>query len=61
MAEQRDANVIISKPGGNSSKGAITYKITLPVPWLKEWDITNDNRLVTLTFTDDKKIIIEKA
>lgn len=60
MAEQRDANVIIGKPGGNSSKGAITYRVTLPVPWLKEWNITADNRLVSLTFTDDKKIIIEK-
>lgn len=59
--EQRPANVQIGKPGGNSSKGAVTYKLTLPVPWIKEWNVSPDDRTVKLTFTDDKKIIIEKA
>lgn len=61
MSEQRDYNVMVNLAGGNAGKDSKTYRISIPSKWANELGITKENRAVTLTFTDDKKIIIEKA
>ena len=55
----RKAKIQMRNPGGNASKGAKTYSMTLPAKWMQEIGITEENRVVTLSF-DGKKIIIEK-
>lgn len=60
MAEKRDGNMIVGIAGGTAGKDSKTYKVSIPSKWANELGITKENRSVTLTFTDDKKIIIEK-
>ena len=45
---------------GKNGQGYVTNRITLPVPWVKELGITEDEREVKIILEDDK-IIIEKA
>lgn len=54
--EERKANVIFAKNGN----GYVTNRITLPVPWVKQLGITEEEREVKIILEDDK-IIIEKA
>ena len=56
IMEERKANVIFAKNGN----GYVTNRITLPVPWVKELGITEEEREVKIILEDDK-IIIEKA
>lgn len=67
--EKRKANIIFNKNGN----GFITTKVTLPVPWIRSMNITEDNKeveiiyendsiiLKKLTPEEDKSIILEKA
>lgn len=57
--EQRNLKVSCCKAGGNASKNALSYKLTLPVAWIKEMGIDSESREVIATF-DGNKIIIEK-
>ena len=57
--EKRILNVIFNCSGGNSAKGSITNRLTIPTLWIKEMGITQENRQVEVTFNDNK-IIIEK-
>lgn len=57
--EIRKRNVSISKVGGNASKGAKRANIGLPMPWLDEMGIDEENREMKMTF-DGNKIILEK-
>ena len=54
-----DRKVIISQAGGNASKGAKGYKISLPAAMIREIGITPDDRAVTVR-VENGKIIIEK-
>lgn len=45
---------------GKNGQGYVTNRITLPVPWVKELGITEEEREVKIILEDDK-IIIEKA
>jgi hypothetical protein len=58
--EQRNLKVSCCKAGGNASKNALSYKLTLPVAWIKEMGIDLESREVIATF-DGNKIIIEKG
>lgn len=55
MEQERKAKIQFGKNG----QGNITNRITIPVPWVKELGITEENREVKLTLKDGK-IIIEK-
>lgn len=57
MAEYRDANISIGSAGGQTN--ALKYRIALPAAWLKLWEISKDNRDVSVTL-DGQRIIIEK-
>ncbi len=54
--EKRKLKVIFGKDG----RGATNTKITLPVTWLKEMNITQDEREVSVEYDSNKKIIIIK-
>lgn len=57
--EIRSAKVQVRNPGGNASKGARTYSLTLPAVWMKEIGITDDERDVKLKY-ENGKITIER-
>ena len=55
--EERKLKVIFSKDG----RGATNTKITLPISWLKNMGVSQENREVSLKFNEEtKQIIIEK-
>ena len=60
MKEKRNLKVSCCKAGGNASKNALSYKLTLPVAWIKEMGIDLENREITAVFNGEK-IIIEKG
>lgn len=57
--ETRKAKIIMTQSGGTAA-GSATYRLTIPNKWIKELEITPEDRQVTLILTDDKKIIVEK-
>ena len=58
--ETRKYKVLSKSPGGNASKGAVAYSLSLPVKWVRDMGITPDERDVQLCF-DGNEIIIRKA
>ncbi|WP_195336998.1 hypothetical protein [Paraclostridium bifermentans] len=58
--ESRIAKVSFNKSGGTAKGKAITNRITIPTKWIKEMDITEEDRNVELKF-EDGKIIIKKV
>lgn len=55
--EERKLKVIFSKDG----RGATNTKITLPISWVKNMGVTQENREVVLKYDEEnKQIIIEK-
>ena len=49
----RTLNVMFQKAGS----GSISTRLSLPKDWINAMDITPDNRQVTATFDEEKKII----
>jgi len=60
ILDSRKGNMTITSPGGNASRNAIGFRVTIPTLWGKEMGISKDDRKIQLTFTEDRKIIIEK-
>lgn len=54
--EERKLKVIFGKDG----RGATNTKITLPVTWLKEMGITQDEREVIMEYDKENEIITIK-
>lgn len=42
-------NIIFNRAGGNASKNAISYKISIPADMIRELGVTEDNRSVIMT------------
>lgn len=60
-SDKRCAKVIYNAPGGAASKNAITNRITIPVPWIKDMGITRENREVLLVYDrENNRIIVTK-
>ena len=57
--ETRICNVQIGKPGGNASKGAKNYRISIPSMWARQMGIAPEDQTVSISF-DGQRIIIEK-
>ncbi len=55
MKDTRTLKVLFSKSGS----GSTTTKITLPISWIKEMGINEENRDVEVSF-DNGKIVIQK-
>ncbi|MCR1848278.1 AbrB/MazE/SpoVT family DNA-binding domain-containing protein [Paeniclostridium sordellii] len=57
MKEKRDLKVMFAKSGSGSK----TTRLTLPIAWVKEMNITEDERSVEVTYDDaNKSITIKK-
>lgn len=54
--EERKTNIQFAKTG----RGSTTTRITLPVPWVKQLGLTQDDREVTIILEQDR-IIIKKG
>ena len=59
MKELRQARMNIAKAGGNASKEALGYKLTIPSSWAKKMGISLDSREVELEF-NGKEIKVRK-
>lgn len=57
--EKRTAKINISAAGGTASKGAKTYKLTLPTAWVAALGVNGEHREVELSF-DGKSITISR-
>lgn len=57
--ENRKANVIFGRAGGNASKNSYTCKLSLPKTWIDRMKLTLERREVELAFDGDT-ITIEK-
>ena len=58
--EKRDARVMFNKAGGNAGKNSYTTKISLPVTWVREMGITQDERGIEITFHNNQITIKKK-
>lgn len=58
--EKRRCKVHVYKAGGSSHKDAKKFGVGLPSRWVKEMNITPDERELTITF-DGSSITIRKA
>lgn len=54
--DKRNANIILGKSGTGSN----TAKISIPVTWLEDMGVDEDNKSVIISYVD-KKIVIEKV
>lgn len=54
--EEREAKIIFNKNGN----GYLTTKITIPVPWVRDMDLNEENRNVKIEYFN-KTITIKKA
>ncbi|PRR85504.1 hypothetical protein [Clostridium luticellarii] len=57
--ETKDLNVSFNKSGGTAGSGGMTARVIFPIKWIREMDITPDDRKLKVTF-DGKRIILEK-
>lgn len=53
MSSKRDLNVSFTKSGS----GSMSTRLTLPITWMKKMNITKDDRVVEVTFDEDKQSI----
>jgi hypothetical protein len=54
----RKAKIIFNKPGGTArGNNAITNRVTIPSIWIKDMDISSDERDVVLMYDKDKHTI----
>ena len=58
--EQRRLKILYNKPGGTSSKGGISARVSLPKTWLDTMGITQECRDVIASF-DGEQIEIRRA
>lgn len=57
--EKRGMKVMFNKAGGNASKKSYNTRISLPVKWVREMGVSEDERQIDMFFTGDS-IIIKK-
>lgn len=58
--ENRKANIIISKVGGNAGKGSYNTKISIPKTWANQMGFIPEDRIADLGF-DGEVITIRKG
>ena len=59
LHEERTANILINKAGGNTGPDAKGYRVALPSAWMKALGISEGSRTVTLQF-DGESITIRR-
>jgi hypothetical protein len=58
--DNRIRKICITKAGGNASANSKRASISLPLPWLIQMGLSEDNRDVSMSF-DGEKIVIKNA
>ncbi|MBS4933761.1 MAG: AbrB/MazE/SpoVT family DNA-binding domain-containing protein [Intestinibacter bartlettii] len=56
-AKERILKVSFNKSGGTSSRNGVTTRLTLPISWIRELGITEENREVIAKIENGKIII----
>lgn len=59
MKEERILKVSFNKSGGTAGRNGMTTRVTLPIKWVRDLGITEEDREITAKI-DENKIIIEK-
>ena len=57
--ETRKCKISVGKPGGNASKNAKNYRLSLPSKWVQEMGVSPEERELRISF-DGKRITIVK-
>ncbi|WP_455582624.1 hypothetical protein [Dysosmobacter sp.] len=57
--DERNANILINKAGGNASPDAKSYRVALPSAWMNALGVDEEHREVTLQF-DGEAITIRR-
>jgi hypothetical protein len=60
ITDKRNAKILFQKSGGNARGEALISRVTLPISWVKEMEITKDNRNVILIFDKEEMTITIK-
>ena len=55
--EERNANVIFGKAGGNASKNSYTCKLSIPKTWVDRMGVRLDSREVKICFDGDILVV----
>lgn len=59
--EIRDAKLQLNKAGGTSGKGTIKYKAQIPIPWIRDMGLGEDDRDIELIYDEEtREITIRK-
>lgn len=58
--ETRKCKISVGKPGGNASKNAKNYRLSIPTKWVQEMGISPEERDLFISF-DGKSITVQKA
>ena len=57
--ETRKCKISVGKPGGDASKNAKNYRLSLPSKWVQEIGVSPEERELRISF-DGKRITIVK-
>lgn len=57
--ETRKCKISVGKPGGNASKGAENYRLSIPTIWARDMGLSKEDRKLRISY-ENKRIIIEK-
>lgn len=57
--EKRGMKVMFNKAGGNASKKSYNTRVSLPIKWVREMGVSEDERQIDMFFTGDS-IVIKK-
>lgn len=57
--ETRKCKISVGKPGGNASKNAKNYRLSIPSKWVQEMGVSPEERELLISF-DGKQITVVK-
>lgn len=60
FTETRKVNLIVGKVGGNASDSAESYKIAIPTKWIKEMNLSKEQKDILLSFDGEKITVFKK-
>lgn len=58
--ETRKCKISVGKPGGNASKNAKNYRLSIPSKWVQEMGLSPEERDLLISF-DGECITVKKA
>lgn len=58
--DKRNSKLIVNNSGGTSSKGAKTYRVTIPNTWIEQLGLNERKRDLSISFDGEKITILPK-